>query len=233
MALLFYGCKFILPMRIKKIVGILSLIGLVIFPGWIVWLSWPSLQSFFKSQEQQEAEKSKVEFSPVDGAMLLERFETSQQYQPTAEEIEEYSAFENEQIEEAQQWLLDLDAEKRVAGVEQIAAYPSAKAEQLLIETLLKDPSEEVRASAADNLSFVDEPSTAAQDALTRALQDANEDVRNNALNSLQSYVASLDDDNATAKRIVALLKRQLNNSQLSAEMRMEIKDYLSDQFED
>lgn len=117
-------------------------------------------------------------------------------------------------------------------GLEQLTAYPSPESERLMLDILNKDMSDEMRAAAADYLSYVEEPSLATPNALFNALGDYNEDVRSNALNTLESYVASLDEDSATAKRIVNFLKKQSKNKQLPKDIRQEIKAYLSDQFD-
>jgi hypothetical protein len=202
---------------------------------------WPELNSLVEAAPVVEkvatvpAEPPKVasKAAPVvDGAVLLERYEASQQHQPNPEEIAEEQAFEAEQVEEAQQWLKDLAPEQRVAGIEQLAAFPSTKAEQLMVERLKQDASEDVRIAAADNLSYIEVPSTATQDALILALQDKHEDVRSSAFNTLQAFVASLEDDDPTAKRIVGLLRKQVKSQQVPAATREEIKEYLTDQFE-
>jgi hypothetical protein len=41
-----------------------------------------------------------------------------------------------------------------------------------------------------------------------------------------------LEDDDPTAKRIVGLLRKQVKSQQVPAAMREEIKEYLTDQFE-
>jgi len=202
---------------------------------------WPALNSLFETVPAVEnastlpTEPPAVASKPapvVDSSVLLERYQASQQHEPAPEELAEEQAFETEQIEEAQQWLKDLASEQRVSGIEQLAAYPSEKAEQLMVERLKQDASEEVRIAAADNLSYVEVPTIATQDALIQALQDGNEDVRTSAFNTLQSFVASLEDDDPTAKRIVGLLRKQLKTQQAPASIREDIKEYLTDQFE-
>lgn len=211
---------------------------------------WPELNSFFAESEsdgaeppkEQQSQLAETQIQPqsppatkpevIDGAVLQERYESAQQYEPTPDEIAEEQAFETEQIAEAEQWLKDLDAEQRIAGIEQLAAYPSPKAEQLMVERLKNDKSDEIRIAAADNLSYIEVPTVATQDALVQALQDKNEELRTSALNTLESFVASLEDEDETAKRIVGLLKKQLKSQQVPSDIKEAIKEYLSDQFE-
>ncbi|MGY6276422.1 HEAT repeat domain-containing protein [Methylomonas sp. MgM2] len=117
-------------------------------------------------------------------------------------------------------------------GLEQLTAYPSPQSEQMMVDILQTDMSDEMRALTADYLSYIEEPSLATQNALIDALNDRNEDVRSNALNTLESYLASLDEDSATARRIVNSLKKQSKNKQLPGDIRQEIKAYLSEQDE-
>lgn len=226
--------------RILIVLIVLFAIGGAIVLGNGYFNFWPELNSFFEatSPETEESpfpdEQAEVisKPEPIDGTALLERFEVAQQYESSPEEAAEDLAFESEQIEEAQQWLLNLDSEQRLAGIEQLAAYPSPKAEQLMVEALKNDKSEEIRSAAADNLSYIEIPTVATQDALIHALQDSGEDVRNSALNTLESYVASLEEDDATAKRIVSLLKQQMKSKQVPADIKDSIKDYLTDQIQ-
>ncbi len=221
---------------------ILGFVGGTVVLGNTYLNFWPELTALISPEqaieqsklEQPKIEPSKPEIKPemVDGSALQDRYAASQQYEPAPEEIAEEQAFESEQIEEAQQWLQDLDSEQRMAGIEQLAAYPSPKAEQLMVERLQKDKSDEIRSAAADNLSYIEVPTSTTQDALIHALQDGNEDVRNSALNTLESYVASLEDDDATAKRIIGLLKSQLKSQQVPADIRESIKEFLTEQVE-
>jgi len=216
---------------IKKIAFILILIATVVVVLWGIIEYWPKMQDIVETKPKLTSSKPTLNSEKVDIALLTERIQTAQLHEPTPEEIAEDKAFEAEQIEEAKRSLLDLDIEKRIEGLEQLTAYPSPQSEQLMLDILKKDMSDEMRASAADYLSYIEEPSLATQDALIQALNDSNEDVRNNALNTVQSYIYALDEDSASAKRIVDLLKKQARNEQLPADMRESIKEYLIDHF--
>lgn len=203
----------------------------LLFAGSFVFLYWPQIEALFAAKQQQETSNVDTKQPVIDGAVLLERYESAQQFQPTPEEIAEEKAFELEQIAQARIWLLDLNPEQRIAGLEQLSAYPTRAAEKLMVEQLLKDESEAVRAAAAVSLSYIEQPSSLSLDALNHALHDINEDVRNSALNTLQSFVTSLEDDKSTVKRIVTLLEKQAKSKQLPADTRLAIKGYLEDQF--
>jgi len=188
---------------------------------------WSEIRTLF--QPNTSDKPLTVEHKPVDGSVLLERFQSAQIYQPTPELIAEERLVDAEQIKLAKTWLLDINAGQRIAGVEQLAAYPTPEAEQAIVDALQKDPSYEVRAAAAVNLSFVKEPALVTQNALINALADLNEEVRFNALNTLQSYLYSFENDNATAISIAMLLKRQLTNKSVPMEIRNAIKNILED----
>jgi len=160
---------------------------------------------------------------------LLERYESSQFIAPTPEQIAEENAVQAGQIELARQWLLNLDAERRVAGIEQLAAYPTPESEQLMADTLKKDLSSDVRIAAAQNLSYIEAPTPATLQVLIHALQDQDQEVRLSALSSLQSYLHSLEDVSVEAKKIVRLLKNAAKNTQIPEDTRAVIKDSLAD----
>ena len=201
----------------------------------VVDKNWRELELFFSSHRTkdmpaQELNNKRKRIQVYD-TISFERLGAIQFYEATPEEIAADQAFEAEQIELAKQWLLDLNLEKRIAGLEQLTAYPSPQSEGIMLEILNNDMSDEMRASAADYLSYIQEPSLKAQDVLIQALNDTNEEVRNSAFNTVQSYIYSLEEDSASAKRLVNLLKKQAKNKQLPADMRDMIKEYLIDQF--
>lgn len=83
--------------KIFKIIVVLALLGAMIFIGPAFFSYWPELQRSFESDNQEPAEKARSEQAAnIDGALLLERFEAAQQYQPPPEEIAEDQAYELE-----------------------------------------------------------------------------------------------------------------------------------------
>lgn len=208
----------------------LILIGMLFFSGYEKFKQWP--EKISESPDKPQAPEIKESKPLVDGQILMERFETAQAYVPTPEDMAEEAAFEAEQIEIARQWLHDLDAEKRMAGLEQLTAYPSLAAEQLMLDVLGKDQSDEIRAAAANYLSYMDKPSLAAQNALFKALGDQNEEVRDNALNTLESFIDTLDEDDTASKRIASLFRQQVKNKRLPVDTRKSIQAFISDRLE-
>ena len=70
------------------------------------------------------------------------------------EEIEEAIRTDEEQVAYAREWLESADPHQRVNGAEQLSAYPTAQAKELLVETLANDIDPEVRSAAARSLEF-------------------------------------------------------------------------------
>lgn len=220
-------------MVVRKILSALiitTMVALILLGGWEIFSNRSVIERFFVSIRQSEHAEPKNKPVAVDGSLLLERFEASQQYEPTPEEIAEDAAFEAEQIAQARQWLTDLDPEQRIVGAEQLSAYPTAEAEKYLVEVLIGDHVGEVKVAAANSLSAIKTPSLKTREALIGSLQDPDEDVRNSAFNTLQLFL-STDSETSDAKKTLSLLKKQLKSKFVPQEMREAIKDYLLDQF--
>lgn len=151
--------------------------------------------------------------------------------EPTPEEIEEEKRVTQEQIETASAWLSDANPEQRVTGAEQLSAYPTPEAEKLLVESLANDSVPEVRAEAAQSLDSFEKLEESTVQALLAALEDPDEDVRENALSTLQGLHDRLEGDGKIkdAKKIFAGLKKKSRSPQVPAEMQKNIRDYLRD----
>lgn len=203
------------------------LVALAAFP--VAWY-WQEIVRYFDSAPQVETPAPGRQVPLIQGEELMARFEAAQQYQPTPEEIAEDAAFEVEQIEQARQWMSDSNPEQRIIGAEQLTAYPTPEAEQLLVDILSKDAVDEVRLAAANSLSVIKTPALKTREALVAALQDSYEEVRFGALNTLQTYLG-VDSESSAAKKTLAMLKKQLKSKQVPQETRQAIKDYLLDQF--
>jgi hypothetical protein len=149
---------------------------------------------------------------------------------PTPEQVEEDARVEKEQVETAAAWLQDADSKQRVAGAEQLAAYPTPEAEKLLAETLGSDLTPEVRAAAAQSLDSFKKLQESTIRVLMDALEDPDEDVRLGALNTLQSRYARLDGVKPVeAKNILASLKKKAKSPQVPLETQQIIVDFLHD----
>lgn len=213
------------------IIKILVLLAGLVFLGVGAYTYWPDFQNQPADDQSQPVDAK--EPIAIDSAQLQSTYQAAQLQESSPEEEEDEQAFDAEQIEEAKQLLLDLDAKQRMEGLEQLSAYPNVEAEKLMVDALKKDTSEDVRAAAAENLSYIEQPSLETQNALISAMQDSNEDVRNNALSTLESYLMSLEDDDASAKRIVSLLQKEANSKQIPEDMRTAINEFLAEQLEE
>lgn len=147
----------------------------------------------------------------------------------TEAQIAEEQQIEIDQVEQAGQWLEDVDVHQRVSGAEQLAAYPTATAEGYLIKALQQDSEGEVRAAAAESLSAIKTPKIRTFDVLLSALADNDEDVGFKALNSIQSLLNRIADNAKLRKQVELKLKRQMKSGHLPSQMREAIKDYLLD----
>lgn len=181
----------------------------------------------FRALSQEPSNTITVLPIEIDGAGLIERYQSAQQYQSTPEEITEDNAYTAEQISQAGEWLSDVDAEQRLMGAEQLGAYPSTESEKLLVEALNKDRDEQVRIASAVSLSYMHTLSHASQKALIDALQDDSEELRSAAFSTLQALV----NRGESVKQILNLLKKQMKSKKTPIETREAIKDYLLDQF--
>jgi HEAT repeat protein len=149
---------------------------------------------------------------------------------PTPEQQEEDRDTAAQQVRVASHWLQSQDVEQRVAGAEQLAAYPIEETESLLTTALNGDPASEVRAAAAQSLGAVDSLGPASIDALLAALGDIDEDVRWSALATLQAYVLREPPQSTRARRIMRMLGRIGKSKRIPVETRTAIQAFLADQ---
>lgn len=149
---------------------------------------------------------------------------------PTPEDEEDEAQTDAEQVMEALDSLKSSDPEERVAGVEQLAAFPTAEAEQQLVITLAGDSSADVRSAAAQSLGQFEAYSESSMRALLKALEDKNEDVQVSALDAIESLISDLDTEEARYKQVLAELKHLKTSKKLKSETRQGIKEFLEDQ---
>lgn len=196
--------------------------------------AWPRIQGYFYTEGHQEpVPVQTVKPNPVipDPALLVERYQSAQQYQPSSEQLAEDVAFNSQQLAQAKQWLDDLDPAQRLIGAEQLGAYPSPEAEKLLLQTLSKEDDQSVRIAAINSLAYMPSLSRAAQKTLIATLQDHNVEVHNAALTTLQVLLVKPDMSPAMLKQTVAALKQTLRAKRTPPDMRESIHDFLLDQF--
>ncbi|OAI17978.1 MULTISPECIES: HEAT repeat domain-containing protein [Methylomonas] len=148
----------------------------------------------------------------------------------TPEQIAEEESVDLEQEETARQWLGDHDPAQRIAGAQQLAAYPTPEAGRYLLEALRQDRVGEVRAAAAESLGYFDQPALPVYDALIAALNDPDEAVRFNAFSALQTLMDKLVDQPRLLARLQAKLKQTLKSKKLPADSRVAVEGYLQDQ---
>ncbi len=149
---------------------------------------------------------------------------------PTPEDEEDESQIDAEQVLEALESLKSTDPEERVAGVEQLAAFPTAEAEQQLLITLAGDSSADVRSAAAQSLGQFENLSDGIMTALLKAMEDKNEDVQVSALDAIESLVSDLEANDPRYKQVLGALKKLQSSKKLRADTRQGIKEFLEDQ---
>lgn len=158
---------------------------------------------------------------PVPGAVPEE---------PSPEEMaEDDEAVEREQVNAALAQLQSAETAQRVEGAEQLGAYPTREAEAALLQVLVSDSEADVRSAAAQSLGYVEKPTDATLNGLMGALEDQNEDVRLNALSTLEDFLLGSDENSKRYKKIYAGLKSKGEARSVPQETRDAIRDILTD----
>jgi hypothetical protein len=148
---------------------------------------------------------------------------------PTPEQIAEERRVEREQVADALRSLESPDAEERIGGVQQLAAYPTKEAEQRLAQALAGDKSAAVRAAAAGSLAFLKEPRPGSIKALLDALADRDAEVRSAALETLEGYLNGLDPESAAYRQVHRGLAGLAKSGRLDKATRAAVKELLAD----
>lgn len=148
---------------------------------------------------------------------------------PTEEQLAEERAVDDEQVEQAHVWLQDADPTQRVTGAEQLSAYPTPAAENYLLAAL-QDVNNEVRAAAANSLAAFRSPGSKTFEALVKAMQDGDQEVRFNAWSSLGTHLNRPDLPQKTAKKIQSQLAKLLKQGRLVDDIEDGVREYLQDQ---
>jgi HEAT repeat protein len=176
---------------------------------------------------QAVSQKSKAAKPPPDFSRVAERIQALAYRQPTPEELEEEKQYNREQASALAKDMDDPNPEKRLEAVEQLGAYPSTEAEDLLTLALVQDGDVRVREMAARTLDTLDEPSTHAIDALLQAIEDNAVEVQQASLLTLERWLTD-EADKARPARIVRGLKQAAHSNRLAEET----KEYLQDLLE-
>lgn len=149
---------------------------------------------------------------------------------PTPEELEEEARYDEKQVELAGSWLNSPQTDKRVAGAEQLSAFPTPEAERILTGTLTLDFDPEVRKTAAQSLSVFRHPTDKAVAALLGALGDDDEEVQMAAFNTLIQIAGKLENGSASLRNLFTGLKNQAASRRTKAPTRRAINAFLQDQ---
>ncbi|WP_162144243.1 HEAT repeat domain-containing protein [Methylocaldum szegediense] len=192
---------------------------------------WVTDTSVVSTDVVDIGDRKKPVTPPVDLRMLAEQFGSSPVLTP--EQIEEDKQIDDEQVATAGEWLRSIDVQERIDGAEQLAAYPTAEAEKLLVEALITDIDPEVRSTAAQSLSAFESPTDETIAALLAAVEDENEEVRLSALDTLESIATAEETGSRRYKKILAGLKKAAKSKRVPSETREEIRDFLLDQASD
>ncbi len=176
--------------------------------------------------EQQTADRRRENFR-IDTAALAQRL--AGPLPLTEDQVAEDERIDAEQVARARRWLASSDRQQRIAGAEQLSAYPTAEAEHLAIHALAMDRDAAVRGAAAQSLESFERPSAAAIGALLAALQDPDAAVRMSALSTLQEYLADDTLETGSHAKVVAGLRKLRNNRRVDKQTRHWVAAFLSD----
>jgi hypothetical protein len=149
---------------------------------------------------------------------------------PTPEELADEARYNDKQVELANTWLNSEDPHKRATGAEQLSAFTTPAAEQILINTLRLDFDPEVRKTAAQSLSAFKQPTDKAAAALLAALEDDSEEVQLAALNTLLGIAAKLENGSPRLKSLLGGMKSHAASRHVKASTRQSIRAFLKDQ---
>jgi HEAT repeat protein len=149
---------------------------------------------------------------------------------PTPEELEEEARYDEARVTEADTRLHSSQAEERVAGAEQLSAYPTPEAEQILGNALALDFDPEVRRTAAQSLSAFKKPAEKTVAALLAALEDESEAVQVGALDTLLGVAGKYENNSPQLKKLLAGLATQAASRRAKARTRRAVLAFLKDQ---
>lgn len=220
-------------MSVKRI----SLLVLVILPLVAALMLWvgnpfmapPDIPSVEPARAPDDFESAPKPAAPL--VNLQERIQALQSPPPLMpEQIEEERQTTKELVAAALWELNSGETAQRIAGAEQLAAYPTLEAEAALTQVLTGDPEAEVRSMAAQSLGSVKKPSDATLTALMGVLEDENEDVRQQALLTLQRFLVGSDERTERHRKILAGLKASADSRSTPRDIRKALRDILEDQ---
>lgn len=145
------------------------------------------------------------------------------------EETLDDEQIEQEQVNGALAQLASHDTAQRVEGAEQLGAYPTKESESALLQALQSDPEAEVRSAAAQSLGYVEKPSDQTLNGLLGAIEDQNEDVRLNAVSTLEDFLLGSEENSKRYKKILGGLKAKADSRTVPQDTRDAIRDIVQD----
>jgi HEAT repeat protein len=145
------------------------------------------------------------------------------------EDLEDDAQIEQEQVNAALAQLSSAETAQRIEGAEQLGAYPTKEAEAALLQALGSDSEPEVRSAAAQSLGYVEKPTDGTINGLVAALEDQNEDVRLNALSTLEDFLLGSEETSKRYKKILSSLKSKGDARSVPQDTRDAIRDILQD----
>lgn len=147
---------------------------------------------------------------------------------PTAQELAQEQRFNEQQIAVAEQWLKSPDPHQRIMGAEQLSAFESPHAEQLLVDVVLNSESD-VRIAAIRSLGTFKSLSNKGLDALVAGLGNSDKNSRFAALNAIFDYAAKVEFDTEKSTNIIKKLQKKLSKGNLNKDIRHSLDAFIND----
>lgn len=223
------SARFVLPAMKKTVaIGLASaafLAALVAATG-LIQRATPEPQP--QPEPPARPEPAKPPAPSLEISLMMQR--GAQEAAARAAETADPGAAATSQIAAAAEELHSVDAETRAGAGEQLAAYPSPRSEQLLVEALQTDLEPQVRATAAASLTQIRRPKPATVAILIRSLEDGSEEVQQAALDTLADHIQRLDSDSKEHRKLLASLRKTLASKKLAPDVRDDLKMLLEDQ---
>ncbi len=144
-----------------------------------------------------------------------------------ADSEEEDSQTLDLQVQSAREELNSADVDTRLGAIEQLAAYPTREAEQLLTTVLQTDSDDDLRTAAATALSSLRDPGRESVAALSLASIDQNETLRQSALTTLEIYITREAYGSTRTVTILRELERLLKQRKLAASTKEELIEFI------
>lgn len=192
----------------------------------VFWLIWQTHDH--NSVKALEQNKLTVKRAEEDWSMLMERMSAPVELTPA--DIEDQANIINDQIANARRWLESRDAMTRIKGAEQLSAYPTEEAENLLVATFLSEREPEVRVAIVRTLAYVKTPQQNTLAHLYGALENDTEEVQMQVLHTITTYVAREPYASKRANEIIGRLKQINELGIVHGVVHTVLQNFLSDQ---